>query len=297
MPFIPSALRRQPLVSLILCSKNGMPHVRDAVASVAGLSYPRVELIVQDCVSDDGTRELLEAADLPCRVDIVSEPDSGIGDAYNRALARCRGDVIGSIDADNLLAPDSLELAVEELRRRPPAAAVYGSVQMVDAGGRPLEVFVPADFDVHSLLRCELVPPFSTAFFSRRVCGDALHIDESLATCADFDLWLRLSDLPIRRVDQVLGSTRVSDKSMTRNPARYDQFCTDKLAALARHFAERPAASYERNTAVAGIYCWAAESLLALEGDSRRFRDTLSRAEAAAPEYGRIELLRARAAA
>src|SRR4051812_31760457 len=105
-----------PLVSLILCVKNGMPYLPDALASVAGQSHRNIELVVQDAESNDGTLEALAAVSnrLPV-VDVVSEPDAGIGDAYNRAIARCRGEIVGSIDADNVLMPDAVEQAVEFL--------------------------------------------------------------------------------------------------------------------------------------------------------------------------------------
>ena len=41
-----------PLVSIILCVRNGMPHVRNAVESVRSLRYSNYELVVQDGVFD-----------------------------------------------------------------------------------------------------------------------------------------------------------------------------------------------------------------------------------------------------
>ena len=59
---------------------------------------------------------------------------------------------------------------------------------------------------------------------------------------------------------------------MTRNPANYEHFCAEKIVALERFIAERPRLQPERNAAVTGIYCWAAESILEIEGPGRRFR-------------------------
>ena len=138
-------------------------------------------------------------------------------------------------------------------------------------------------------MRCEVVPPFSTASFSREVCGDELRCDASLATCADFDLWLRLSDREIVCTDRVLGSTRLGPTSMTRDPSRYVQFCQDKVDALERHFQRRPELAGDRDEAIAGVYCWAAESLLELEGPSAQFSAMVDRAAAVAPRYERVK--------
>jgi glycosyltransferase involved in cell wall biosynthesis len=289
-----SRLRRRPLVSLVLCTKNGMPFVRDALASVERQTYEPIELVVQDATSTDGTLEAVREAKVAYKR-VVSEPDGGIGDAYNRAVTRCSGTIVGTIDADNLLEADAVVRAVATFRAHPDAAAVYGAARMIDESGTEVGKLVPAEFDVGALLRCELVPPFAQSFFSRRVCGAELRFDPRRKTCADFDLWLRLSHLEIARSTAVFGSVRLSGKSMTRDPANYAQFCADKVAALDCHIARNPRIAVERDTAVAGIYGWAAESLFELEGESARYRAALERACALAPEHPRVAALRERA--
>jgi glycosyltransferase involved in cell wall biosynthesis len=273
-----------------------MPFVREAMESLGRQTYRHFEVIVQDADSSDGTAEFL--SELPFeRLEVVSEPDGGIGDAYNRAFARCSGAIVTTLDSDNLLEPDALSRAVELFGESPGAAALYGAARMIDAEGGSAGLFVPAEFDLHGVMRCELVPPFAQSFFSPRVCGPELRFDPRLKTCADYDLWLRLSHLPIRRTEEVLGTVRQSHKSMTQRAGNYEQFCADKLDALDRHVARRPALAGEREEAAAGIYCWAAESLLALEGPSERFRAMLRRAARTAPSYERVEYVRARLAA
>ena len=74
----------------------------------------------------------------------------------------------------------------------------------------------------------------------------------------------------------------------------YEQFCADKLAALERHIARRPEHAGEREEAIAGIYCWAAEAVLGLEGPSERCLEMLERAASAAPKYKGLDYMRAR---
>ena len=272
-----------------------MPYVREAMASLERQTYRHFEVIVQDAESTDGTAEFLSALPFE-RLEVVVEPDGGIGDAYNRAIGRCSGAIVTTLDADNLLEHDALERAVEVFGESPGSAALYGTTQMIDAEGRSAGVFVPAEFDLHAVMRCELVPPFAQSFFSPRVCGSELRFDPRLKTCADFDLWLRLSHLPIRRAEGVFGSVRQSHKSMSRGAGNYEQFCADKLDALDRHVARRPELAAERDEAAAGIYCWAAESLLGLEGPSERCRAMLERAARAAPSYEGVEYMRRRLA-
>ena len=245
-----------------------MPFLPEALASVAAQTYRDFELVVQDAESSDDSLNVVRSVkDIP-RVDVVSEPDTGIGDAYNRAVNRCRGAIVGSIDADNIFEPDALEQAVGFLEVRRTLAAAYGGSNMMDIDGGLLYPWMPGEPDLLRLLTCELVPPFAVSFFNREVCGADLWIDAALRTCADFDLWLRLSHLPIARIPRVLGGTRLSPASMTRRPETYNQYIVDKTTAVENYLAQlaaSPVVDAVRAHALAGIHLWSAESVYDIE--------------------------------
>jgi glycosyltransferase involved in cell wall biosynthesis len=271
-----------------------MPFVREAVASLEAQTLDDYEVVIQDAASTDGTAEFLSQLRFS-NVHMSSEPDSGLGDAYNRAFPRCRGDIVGTLDSDNLLVPDALEAVDALFRNHPTAVAIYGAVVMIDESGQDVGSFVPEAFDQHALMRCELVPPFSTSFFNRQLCGPELRGDASLTAGQDFELWLRLSDREIVRSKTVLGATRLSHKSMSRNADNYERFCAEKVIALERFVAGTPRLQPERDAAVTGIYCWAAESILEIEGPGPRFDSFVDRAAALCPEDERLQRVRDRA--
>lgn len=284
---------RGPRFSIVMFTKNGMPYVRDAVASLEAQPFEDYELVVQDAASTDGTYEFFRDLRLP-NVQVVSEPDTGLGDAYNRAFPRCSGEIVGTLDADNLILPDALETVDKLFRAHRRAVAIYGAVTMIDATGVEVGSFVPAEFDQRALMRCELVPPMSTTYFHRRRCGQTLRGDASLKTAQDFDLFLRLAGRRIVRTTAFLGATRLSHKSMTRNAENYELFCSEKIAALERFTDDRPSLEPERDPAVAGIYCWAAESLLDIEGPGPRFESFVERATTLSPNDSRVRRLHVR---
>jgi glycosyltransferase involved in cell wall biosynthesis len=259
----------QPLVSLILCTKNALPYLNQAIKSVLRQKYNNWELIIKDCCSKDGSLKALAKFNTFPNIKIISEVDRGIGDAYNRALARCSGTIIGSIDADNILEPNALVDAVKFINNHPEAAAVYGGCLMINTQKRVISTFIPGEFNLLRLLSCELVPPFSTAFFQKKICGENLYFDENLKTCADFDLWLRLSQLPILRIKKYWGQIRISRKSMTCRVETYKQYCYDKLNILNKFFRNFPENYLTQNIynyAVSGVYAWAAESVKRIKG-------------------------------
>lgn len=85
--------------SIITAVYNGEKYISRLMASVFNQSYPNIEWIVQDGGSKDGTLDKLRPhAD---RIKLVSEPDSGVYDAWNRALDRATGDWAIFLGADD----------------------------------------------------------------------------------------------------------------------------------------------------------------------------------------------------
>ena len=78
-----------PVVTVVTPSYNQARYIRATVASVLGQDYPRVEYMIADGGSTDGTREILET--LPSWVSWVSRPDQGQSDALRQAFGTATG--------------------------------------------------------------------------------------------------------------------------------------------------------------------------------------------------------------
>jgi len=262
-----------PLVSIILCVRNGMPHVRDAVESVRAQTYGNYELVIQDAASTDGTTEYLRSLKGFANMSFASAPDSGMGQGFNRALARCRGDLVATVDADNRLKPHALGTAVHAFQTRPDAAVIYGTCDVINEQGQFVHTFIPRKFDLLGLLDGSVVPPFGSSVFSRRVCGDRLYFDEDFVVVPDFALWLRLASLPIVRILDVLIDVRAGRQSNTYQPDSYDKHTHFKLRAANAFLSdERRELALEalRRRAEAGIHLWAADSMQVIGGPQER---------------------------
>src|SRR5262245_9957417 len=95
---------RRPLkISVITAVLNRADTIGEALASVQAQDWPHVEHIAKDGGSTDGTLEILKAQRDRFAV-LVSERDLGVYDALNQALARCTGDVVGFLHADDVYA-------------------------------------------------------------------------------------------------------------------------------------------------------------------------------------------------
>lgn len=289
---------QQPLISLALAVKNGLPHLRSAIEAVQCQTYRRYELVVQDGGSTDGSLDYLlsVAKNIPeCRVE--SAPDAGIGQAYNRALARCSGELVCFIASDENLERDALERAVGWWRLHSDAVYVNGSVRLVDGSGAVTQVFHSPHFDLLGHLRCDVVLAFAGLLNAKKI-GSDLYYDETLRTCPDYDFWIRLGSRfgpeHFFVAPDVFKTARADRASMSYRAEAFPQFCADKLFVLNRFLDTQtpgPLIEAVRRSSSAGILLWAAEQVLYLEGCSTEFVRLCERAAAFDPWSPRLQKL------
>jgi glycosyltransferase involved in cell wall biosynthesis len=107
-----------PLVSCILPVYNGEKYIRQAIESVLAQSYPRVEIVVVDDGSTDGTEYVVRT--FGDRVRYLRQDNAGPTIARNTGLAAATGELIAFIDADDLWSTDRLAVQYADLIAEPP---------------------------------------------------------------------------------------------------------------------------------------------------------------------------------
>src|SRR3989442_2227324 len=114
---------------------NGVPWVRDAVASVLAQTAGDLELIVIDDGSTDTTREILARVRDP-RVRVEHQTRAGLTRALNHALALARAPLVARLDADDLALPERLERQLAFLAAHAEVGLLGTGAREVDEGGR-----------------------------------------------------------------------------------------------------------------------------------------------------------------
>jgi hypothetical protein len=149
----------RPRVSYITVVPNARATRARTLASVRAQQWQAVEHVVIDGCSDDGTLGLIEAH--AAQIDYyLSEPDTGLYDALNKALALVRGDLVCVLNADDWLTPDAAAVAARALQRLDAAApgASREPVLLLTSAwlhsGRRRKLWLPAALDAGSWLRC-----------------------------------------------------------------------------------------------------------------------------------------------
>ena len=124
-----------PHVTAVLPVFNRAATVGVAIASVLAQSHDRVDVVVVDDGSTDGSGNI--ARGFGDRVTVLRQERAGPYVARNRALRAAQGDLVAFIDSDDLWLPDRLARQLP-LLDPPEVGLVYGDTSHVDAGGRQL---------------------------------------------------------------------------------------------------------------------------------------------------------------
>jgi len=153
----PARPAAEPVVSYVTVVRNAVSTLPRTLASVRAQRGARVEHIVIDAGSTDGTLALIEAH--AEQIDYyVSEPDGGLYDALNKALSLVHGSLVCVLNADDWLTPDAAALVLAKLRQvdstphAPAPRLILSAAWQHNAARRRL--WLPGVLDTGSWLRC-----------------------------------------------------------------------------------------------------------------------------------------------
>lgn len=197
-----------PLVSIVTPSLNQAQFIEATISSVLTQDYPRIEYIVADGGSTDGTLEILRRHD--DRLTWFSEPDRGQSHAINKGFRRARGQILAWLNSDDTYLPQAVSTAVKHLVAQPDCAMVYGEGYLIDETGRVTGRF-PATrpFDLWQLVYVSDFILQQTAFFRREAVEAVGWLDESLHWGMDWDLFIRIGKrFRVDRLPDYMASLR-----------------------------------------------------------------------------------------
>lgn len=117
-------------VTIITVVYNAESHLRDCIESVLAQDYPDIEYILIDGNSTDRTYQIAQEYKDRFAV-LISEPDRGMYDALNKGIDLATGEVIGILNADDMLADTKVISEVAAVFMEKDVAALYGDLNYV----------------------------------------------------------------------------------------------------------------------------------------------------------------------
>lgn len=127
-----------PKVSVVMPSFNQKEYIERSLLSLINQCYPKLEIIVIDGGSTDGTIEIIKKFESYITY-WISEPDRGQSDALNKGFAIATGDIYGWLNSDDIYMPDALNIAVETFQQNPQKGIVFGDWLSIDKHDNVLE--------------------------------------------------------------------------------------------------------------------------------------------------------------
>jgi glycosyltransferase len=180
-----------PVVSVVTAVLNRAATLAEALASVQAQQAVKVQHVVIDGASTDGSLELLRAQGGRISV-LVSEPDEGIYHALNKGLAHATGDIVGFLHSDDVYAHERVLAHVAAAFDEPAVDAVYGDLDYVTADATHVLRRWRSGAYTPSRLAKGWMPPHP-AFFARRSVYERLGtFDTAFHIAADYDWLLRV---------------------------------------------------------------------------------------------------------
>lgn len=184
-----------PLVSVIVPSYNHRQYVETAIRSVIAQTHERVQLIVIDDGSRDGSAEYLQELAGTLQFEYIAQANAGICRTLNRAIReKARGQFVALLASDDYWEPRKLELQLQALRRDPGSEFCFSQAREfrqvpADAHGAAFPTS-PREGQVLGFVFLRQHVPAGTMLFSRALFDRLGGFDEALRE-EDWDFVIR----------------------------------------------------------------------------------------------------------
>jgi GT2 family glycosyltransferase len=210
-------------------SYNQAPYLEQTLTSVLEQDYPRLEYLVVDGASTDGSVEIIEKyADKLAWW--VSEKDSGQAEAINKGLSRARGDILAWLNSDDYYLPGAISSAVKAFQDNPDVVLVYGNMLAVDEYGQITNLLKYNQLTLEDLLCFQIIGQ-PAVFFRREAFEGAGRLDTTYHCLLDHHLWLRIAlQGRILHIDEIWAAARYH--SAAKNRARAAEFGREAFRIL-----------------------------------------------------------------
>ena len=215
---------QDPKVTIITTVLNAVNTIEQTICSVIGQSYSNIEYLIMDGGSTDGTLEVIRR--YHDKIDLViSEPDKGIADGFNKGIARATGEWIGLINADDWYAEDAVKVMMSHIDNNDKVCC--GNLLLIGNNG-----FRRIKKSKTGWLNYGMYIMHPTCFVNSSVYRSVGGYDPAFKIAMDFDMFLRIKrkGYTIKYIDEHIACMRTFGVS---NDVK--KMHTEELAVMKRN--------------------------------------------------------------
>jgi len=207
-------------ISVVIPTFNYGHYLPAAIESVLRQTRPPDEIVVVDDGSTDDTKQVV--ARYEPQVRYFYQPNAGLSAARNTGTRLAAGDWTAYLDSDDAWEPEKLRKQENAIRNMPGALVAYTGFRYLYSDGT-FSKCEPATSPerLWPALRARNLLPASSVMAHRESVIKAGGFNETLRSCEDWDLWVRLRLRgPFAAAPECLTTVRVTPQSMSSNAQR-----------------------------------------------------------------------------
>ena len=179
-------------VSIITISFNTENTIGNTLKSAEGQSYKNIEHIIIDGGSKDNTLEICNSFSHISK--IISEPDNGVYDAFNKGLELATGDVVGFLNADDIFYNENSVQEIANIFLNNEADIVYVNLDYVNKEGKVIRNWTSRSYE-KGLVKKAWMPAHPTFYCKKEVYDRLGGYNDSFKIGGDFELCLRFLEI------------------------------------------------------------------------------------------------------
>lgn len=217
------------LVSIITPSYNQARYLEQTIRSVLGQDHPRIEYIVMDGASNDGSVEITRkyASRL---AHWESVEDNGQADAINKGFARASGEIVAWLNSDDYYLPGTISAAVKVFEENPDVVLVYGNMLAVDENGQTFNTLTYKQLTLEDLLCFQIIGQ-PAVFMRRSALQQTSGLDPTFHYLLDHLLWIQIAKRGrVLHVNQTWSAARYHAEA--KNVAKATEFGREAFRIL-----------------------------------------------------------------
>ena len=123
-------------IGIVTISYNQAKYLAEAIESVSVADPDRLEYVIVDPGSTDGSRELIDRYRRRFS-QIVFEPDQSPPDGLNKGFGRLSADILGYLNSDDRFAPGALDYVLRYFELHPSVDVLCGAIRIIGEKGQP----------------------------------------------------------------------------------------------------------------------------------------------------------------
>ncbi len=209
--FLSSLITKEnlPKISVITPSFNQAKYIERTILSVLNQNYPKLEYIIIDGGSNDGTLEIIKKYESEIAY-WVSEKDRGQTHAINKGLRLATGDLVAFQNSDDVYMPGAFAAVATAYMLKPDVDVIYGDFFHIDESDNIIDeqLLIQARLWMQVYLGTQIHN--QAAFWKKELHSYLGFMDEVYTFCMDYDFFTRLLEAGciVQHISKYLGAFR-----------------------------------------------------------------------------------------